>query len=120
MTWKMPETEQDIFLLLSQIKSIASKCCIEKIGAMPKSMCGNVSMFKLGRSLGGLRMAVIGNGIPLEEVRPQDWQKVLGCMTKGDKNISKAKAQMLFPDMTIIHDTADSLLIAEYGRRVSV
>ena len=46
------------------------------------------------------------------------WQKYLGCLTKGDKNVSKAKAQELFPDLKITHAIADSLLIAEYGRRV--
>jgi hypothetical protein len=38
-------------------------------------------------------------------------------MTKGDKNISKAKAQELFPDKKIIHATADALLIALYGTK---
>jgi hypothetical protein len=39
-------------------------------------------------------------------------------MTKGDKNITKRKAQELFPEIKITHAIADSLLIAEYGRRV--
>jgi hypothetical protein len=39
-------------------------------------------------------------------------------MTKGDKNITKRKAQELFPEIKITHAIADSLLIAEYGRRL--
>jgi hypothetical protein len=43
------------------------------------------------------------------------WQKSLGCLTHGDKNVSKAAAQRLFPGMKITHATADALLIAYYG-----
>jgi hypothetical protein len=38
-------------------------------------------------------------------------------MTKGDKNVSKRKAQELFPQLKITHATADALLLAEFGRR---
>ena len=64
-------------------------------------------------------MALTAAGIPFERVRPQQWQKSLGCLTKGDKNVTKRKAQELFPMMKVTHATADALLIAEYGRRVS-
>jgi hypothetical protein len=43
------------------------------------------------------------------------WQKALGCLTKGDKNITKRKAQEMFPGIKVTHATADSLLIAHYG-----
>jgi hypothetical protein len=42
------------------------------------------------------------------------------CLTKGDKNVSKARAQELFPALKITHATADALLIAEYGRRLNL
>jgi hypothetical protein len=58
-----------------------------------------------------------GEEFPFEEVSPQKWQKAMGCMTKGDKNVSKAKAQQLFPQLKITHAIADALLIAEYARR---
>jgi len=56
--------------------------------------------------------------IPFELIRPVDWQRALGCMTKGDKNISKTKAQQLFPDIKVTHAKADALLIAEHCRRM--
>jgi hypothetical protein len=56
--------------------------------------------------------------IPFEEVSPVKWQKVMGCLSKGDKNVTKAAAQRLFPDIKITHAIADALLIAEYGRRI--
>ena len=36
--------------------------------------------------------------IDIRYVRPQVWMKDLGCLTKGDKNITKNKAQELFGD----------------------
>jgi hypothetical protein len=70
------------------------------------------------KGYGFLRGCLITIGIPLEDIRPQAWQKMLGCMTKGNKNISKAKAQQTFPQLRITHAIADCLLIAECGRRI--
>jgi hypothetical protein len=64
-------------------------------------------------------MGLTAAGIPFERISPQAWQKSLGCMTGGDKNISKRRAQELFPTMNVTHATADALLIAEYGRRTT-
>ena len=83
-----------------------------------KIMQGSVGTFKFGQSFGFLRGCLVTIGIPFEEARPQAWQKLLGCMTRGEKNVSKRKAQQLFPQLTITHATADSLCLAEYGRRV--
>jgi hypothetical protein len=60
-------------------------------------------------------MALTAACIPFARIRPQVWQKELGCLTKGDKNVSKRKAQELFPSMKVTHATADALLIAKYG-----
>jgi hypothetical protein len=62
-------------------------------------------------------MALTAAGIPFERVRPQKWQQAMGCMTKGDKNVSKRRAQELYPQLKITHATADALLIATYGTR---
>lgn len=37
---------------------------------------------------------------------------------QGDKNVTKAAAQRLFPDQKVVHATADAMLLAEYARRV--
>ena len=89
---------------------------IERVSAMPGN--GVSSMFKFGRSYGFLRGILIATGISFEEVNPVKWQSVMGCRTKGDKNVSKARAQQLFPAEKIIHANADAILIAEYCRRV--
>lgn len=52
-------------------------------------------------------------------VKPQVWQGFLGCMTGGNKNVTKEKAKQLFPDHPrITHAIADAMLIAEYGWRL--
>jgi hypothetical protein len=76
---------------------------------------GVKSAFTFGNGFGHLEMALTAAGIPFERVRPQVWQKALGCLTKGDKNITKRKAQEMFPGIKVTHATADSLLIAHYG-----
>ncbi len=110
--WKMPETEKDTELLLSGIKGLISLAYIESVHSMPKQ--GVSSSFKFGRSYGFLRGLLIGLAIPFDEVPPQRWQKALGCLSKGDKNVTKSKAQQLFPQLKITHATADALLIAHY------
>jgi crossover junction endodeoxyribonuclease RuvC len=85
---------------------------------MPKQ--GVTSAFTFGKGYGALLMALTAAGIPFETVTPQRWQKALGCLSKGDKNVTKRKAQQLWPHITWTHNTADAALIAEYGRRLRV
>lgn len=113
---KMPDTLQDLWELLCEISSEGiCKAYVEQVSSSPQM--GVVSAFSFGRGYGNLEMALTAAGIPFERVRPQVWQKALGCMTKGDKNVTKRKAQELFPSLKITHATADSLLIAEYGTK---
>ena len=51
-------------------------------------------------------------------VRPQVWMSDLGCLTKGDKNVTKRLAQELFPDFNVTHRNADALLIAYWAQEV--
>jgi crossover junction endodeoxyribonuclease RuvC len=120
---KMPDTLQDLWELIrditnhprSSLDGRKYKAYIEAVSSSPQM--GVVSSFSFGRGYGNLEMALTAAGIPFERVRPQAWQKALGCMTKGDKNVSKRKAQELFPDRKVTHATADALLIAYYGAK---
>lgn len=115
---KMPETERDIWDTVMALRSRSDReatACIEIVHSMPKQ--GVVSSFTFGRGYGALRMALIASGIPFREVRPQEWQKALGCLSRGEKNVTKRKAQELFPSLKITHAIADSLLLAEWLRR---
>jgi crossover junction endodeoxyribonuclease RuvC len=91
---------------------------IERVHSMPKQ--GVASSFKFGVSYGFLRGCLFADKIAFEEVTPQKWQKEMGCLTHGNKNVSKARAQQLFPGVKITHANADALLIAEYCRRLCV
>lgn len=93
----------------------ADMAVIEQVGAMPRQ--GVSSTFKFGQSYGFLRGILTAIKVPFDEVRPQVWQKSMGCLTKGDKNVTKQKAGQLFPGVKVHHWNADALLIAEYCRR---
>lgn len=118
MAWKMPTTLHDtwdLFRGLAAGRQTISKAYIENVHAMPKQ--GVSSTFKFGRNVGQLEMALAAAGIPFEYVTPTVWQRALGCLSKGDKLVTKAMAQRLFPALRITHALADALLIAEFGRR---
>jgi len=114
---KMPDTLQDMWELLRDIAA-EGRCeaYLEQIHSSPQM--GVVSSFTFGNGFGHLEMALTAAGIPFERVRPQVWQKALNCLTGGSKNITKARAQELFPNIKCTHAVSDSLLIAEYGRRL--
>jgi len=122
---KMPDTLQDLWGLIQDIRAAASPplgvgetnamAYIEQVHSSPQM--GVKSAFTFGNGFGHLEMALTAAGIPFARIRPQVWQKELGCMTKGDKNVTKRKAQELFPSMKITHATADALLIAHYGTK---
>ena len=120
--YKMPETERDLLDLFLELRTrwyfkvSLPVAVVEVVHAMPGQ--GVTSMFTFGRGYGAVRMAALACGFRLVEVTPQKWQAALGCRTKGDKNVSKRRAQELFPTVKkITHATADALLIAEWGRR---
>lgn len=85
---------------------------IERVHSMPRQ--GVASSFKFGQSYGFLRGLLTAFEIPFVEVTPQKWQKAMGCMTKGDKNVSKQRAGQLFPGVKFTHAFADAALIAAY------
>lgn len=116
--YKMPETECDVLDLARELRSRwdgagVPTATIERVHAMPRQ--GVSSTFKFGVSYGGLRMALLAASFALHEVTPVAWQRAMKCLTRGDKRISKARAQQMFPGMKVTHSTADSLLLASYG-----
>jgi len=121
--FKMPDTLADVWEVINEWNLSIDDCdsihaCLEKVHSMPGQ--GVASSFKFGQGFGHLEMALTGSSIPFSYVTPQKWQKELQCLTGGDKNVSKARAQQLFPHLKITHAIADALLIAEYCRRTNV
>jgi hypothetical protein len=122
-TTKMLPTERDIYEWLRERLTwfgngdARAFAIIERVNAGVFAIVGVVSAFTFGRSYGTLLGILTGIDVPYEEVVPQRWQAMLQCLTRGDKNVSKRKAQQLFPGISVTHAIADALLLAEYGRR---
>lgn len=117
------KTEHGVVVMLRDLQSIARDAqldlfaFIERVHAMPPKFRGSIGTTKLMQNYGFWRGALIACGIAFEEVGAQKWQGALGCRSGGDKNVTKQRAQQLFPKEVVTHATADALLIAEYGRR---
>ena len=113
---KMPETDRDLIdLLRDSTRDMEARAVIELVHSSPQM--GVKSAFTFGEGFGRLQMALTALGVPYERVRPAVWQKAMGCLTKGDKNVSKRRAQELFPTLKVTHAIADALLIGEFARR---
>lgn len=112
----MPDTERDLLDVLEPLTG--SRAVLEYVRSSPQM--GVASAFTFGASYGRLRMALTAARIAYEEVTPPKWQGAMGCRTKGDKNVSKARAQELFPSVRWTHATADAVLLAEFCRRLEV
>lgn len=128
----MPATESDVWATIRMYAGYGNCfAMIEKVGGYqgPGSEAPGSSMFNFGWGYGGLRMALIGNGIPFDTPTPQAWQKALSIPPRKKqakkyietktqwKNRLKGIAQRLFPHLTVTLATADALLILEYCRR---
>lgn len=113
----MPQTDRDVLDVFTDYPDQQKVAALERVSSSPQM--GVVSAFTFGRGYGGLRMALAAARIPYDEVSPAKWQLVMGCRTKGDKNVSKRRAQQLFPAVKVTHAVADALLLAEYCRRTN-
>lgn len=119
---KAPESERELFELLVPFgttdgaEAVCARAYLERVRASPQM--GVVSAFTFGRGYGVLRMALVAARIPFDEVLPNTWQKALQCQSGGDKNVTKRRAQELFPTLKVTHAVADALLLAEHGRRL--
>lgn len=111
----MPKTVKDRWLAISQLESPTCYCMMERVATSPQM--GVVSAGTFMQNRGELLACLVASGIPYDEVAPAKWQRALGCLTRGDKNITKGKAQSMFPELKITHAVADALLLAEYCRR---
>lgn len=110
-------TEREIVETLSGYKGDVTRVWIEKVASRPAQ--GVKSVFTFGDNYGWWRGVITTLKFPFETVTSVKWQRYLGCLSKGDKNVTKQKAQQLFPDLKVTHAKADAILIAEFGRRLA-
>lgn len=126
MARPMPETDRELLNFLGPYRPVDGKpiafAVLERVWGMPGWGARN---FTFGVSYGGLRMALEAQRIPFEEALPRRWQQVMGVTypkrTDGkrrDKNITKVRAEALFPSLTVTHAIADALLLAVFCRRL--
>lgn len=107
---KWPETEEDHWNIIGHYAGCSA--VLENVHAMPKQ--GVSSTFKFGRHFGMLLGMLTAARISYTLVPPRTWQKQLNCLTGGEKNISKRRAQQLYPGLKLTHATAEALLMAHY------
>lgn len=100
------------------VGQVVTHCFLEQVAARPGQ--GVTSMFRFGQSSGALYGLVVGLGLPVTFVRPQQWQKYHGIGASPDA--ARQRAVQLFPALTSMlsrkrdQHRADALLLAEYGR----
>lgn len=118
---RLDDTEHDIAraceIMVTNCGEPAEPCraAIEKVGGMPHD--GRASLAKFMTNYGFLRGLLAAFRVPFVEVAPGVWQRAMGCLSGGDKNVTKAAAQRLWPSEKWTHATADAALIAEWLRR---
>ena len=112
---RLNATEHDVSEFVREHAPNVAFAVLEKVNAMPRQ--GVSSTFKFGTSYGFCRALLVCHRMSFEVVTPATWQRELKCLSKGDKNVTKAAAQRLFPGQKVVHATADAMLIAEYARR---
>jgi len=110
---KMPVTDADLFAILPTTETTA---VLEQVHSSPQM--GVVSAFTFGTGYGRCRMALAAARIPFVEMTPKTWQRRLGGLSGGDKQLLKARAQQLYPTVRITLATADALLLATVARRL--
>lgn len=128
---KMPATPKDIYNFLYDLASGADGyedivCYIERVGGYMPGNSGPASV-KFARHCGHLEMALLALNIKYIEVLPNKWmacfigkQKYPKSMAAAQKkrkrkNIIKAKAQGLYPDIHVTLAISDALGILNYG-----
>jgi hypothetical protein len=118
-TVKGDSTYRDLVDAIQDAQSIQpiAFALIECVSSSPQM--GVVSAFSFGRSYGSLEMLLTACGVAFERITPVKWQNAMKCRTGGDKNISKNRAQELFPTLKVTHANADALLLAELAHRQS-
>lgn len=97
---------------------------IENVGAMPGQSPNG--MFTFGFACGAVQSAVATLKMPMVLVVPQVWKKVYGIPGgKENKDMSRQKASMLFPNYSTFwarkkdDGRAEAVLLAHYGSKLS-
>lgn len=129
--WAMPKEERKVWALFTHIAETHDADAVVAMIEQVQGYIGHAqpakTAFTFGAGYGGLRMAMIGNGVAFEQVTPLVWQRRLGipAKRKGEKKGQYKRRLLtfacnLFPRYRnlIGLGTCDALLLAEYARRL--
>ncbi len=101
-------------------KEKGNVCYFEKVGFIRGD--GGKGAFTFGLVNGLVRGALLAMDVEVRLVPPTLWQSRMQCLTGGNKNVSRIRAQEIFPATFPkkmfkyeADNIADSLLIARYG-----
>jgi hypothetical protein len=118
---KTDDLTKAVAIIMCEI-ALAEKIYLENVHAFPGQ--GVSATFTFGVNVGRIQGLIISQNQTWESVTPTLWQKTLGLtgpyptkVLRKQAHVKKAKE--LFPDYKdlITLDTADAILIAEYGYR---
>ena len=117
--FSLPRSAVDIAAMLRALKKDSwCKAVVEKHVNAQRYGVPLPRAFEFGRNVGIVQGIIAAVGIPTQELLPVKWQRLAGCQTHGDKKISRAKAQQLFPGVHVTLETADALVLAWVAQQV--
>lgn len=116
--YKLDGTLVDVAYAFELYGPMIRMAYLEYVRSMPTDR--PKSAFTFGRNCGFILGMFTAYKVPFEEIRPVTWMSKMQCMTGGDKNVTKQRAQQLWPDLKWTHALADSALIAECCRRTTL
>lgn len=114
---------EDMHFISEAFSTNEIRCCLEKVGAMPKQ--GIASTWKFAEGYGLIQGVLKAFGIPYQTVPPQTWKKEFSLLHQ-DKSKSIETAMRLFPDTNFMptersrkpsDGMCESALMCEYARR---
>ena len=110
---------RDVIELLASLDY--AQIALERVHSMPGQ--GVASMFTFGTNYGWWQGALTALGHEWQDVEPRVWQRHLGCLTGGKKNVTKAFAARLVSEsgssVRVTHAVADAICLAEYARQTA-
>lgn len=114
---------RDFFHGKSVEQEFSTTVYLEQVGGYIGKPQPGSAMFNFGNGYGFIRGLLAANRVKTVLVRPQTWQKGIpglqGSKGADRKRAMKEHASRLYPNSKITLKTADALLIADYGAKLT-
>jgi len=115
----MPPTEGEVKDALQTIvtSGVNPVCYLEKVNGFMGNAAPGSAMFNFGMGYGFIKGCLMAWHVPVIEVPPQRWIKVMGLGVRGElsktewKTKLQEEAQRRYPHLKVTKKTADALLI---------